>query len=254
MTVRLLLVEDDPSLASVLKDTLAAAGHAVTWVGNGNAAVNTALAARFDLIVLDVVLPGCSGFDVCKRLRDEACTTPILMLTARDSRDDRIHGLTLGADDYLTKPFDPEELLARLHALLRRSQARNSELVLCRFGEVSIHFLSGVVMRKGERVFLSTKELQLLHYLVTRPGLTLSRAELLREVWGCGASLTRTVDMHMATLRQKLEENPRMPRHLLTVRGEGYRFQLVKDSLPQQKQHTGDAPRSKSQEVFCKNT
>jgi len=173
------------------------------------------------------------GSSFAAKWRQQGIETPILMLSARGGREDRIQGLTSGADDYLTKPFDPEELLARVQALLRRARYRNGAGTALRIGEVTVHFLSGMVYRGERRVFLSTKELQLLHYLVRHGTRVVSREELLREVWGCGASLTRTVDMHVATLRQKLEADPKGPALIRTVRGEGYRLGVeVKDSLP----------------------
>lgn len=231
MPAHVLLVEDDNSLASVLRDTLEGAGYSVEWVANGTAALQ-ALAPTVELIILDVMLPGCDGVTLCRQWREQSIETPILMLSARATHDDRILGLTTGADDYLTKPFDPGELLARVQALLRRARYRMAGDTPHRIGDVTVHFLSGIVYRGDRRIFLSTKELQLLHYLVRHSTRVVSREELLREVWGCGASLTRTVDMHVATLRQKLEADPKMPALIRTVRGEGYRMGVdVKDSL-----------------------
>ena len=231
MSAQVLLVEDDPSLAPALRDGLETAGHAVTWVGSGTEALD-AWPPVVELIILDVMLPGCDGLTICGEWRQRGIETPILMLSARGEREDRIQAFAAGADDYLTKPFDPEELLARVQALLRRGRYRNSAGATHHIGDVTVHFLSGMVYRGERRIFLSTKELQLLHYLVRYHTRVVSREELLREVWGCAASLTRTVDMHVATLRQKLEADPKVPALIRTVRGEGYRLGVnVKDSL-----------------------
>ncbi|MBL8209433.1 MAG: response regulator transcription factor [Bryobacterales bacterium] len=236
MSAQVLLVEDDVSLTSVLRDTLESAGHAVTWVSSGTEALQ-AWSPVIELVILDLMLPGYDGLTVCGHWRQKGIETPILILSARGGRDDRIQGLTAGADDYLTKPFDPEELLARVQALLRRARYRNSADTTHRIGDVTVHFLSGMIYRGEQRIFLSTKELQLLHYLVRHATRVVSREELLREVWGCGASLTRTVDMHVATLRQKVEADPKVPALIRTVRGEGYRLGVeVKDSLPSDSQ------------------
>jgi two-component system alkaline phosphatase synthesis response regulator PhoP len=223
---RLLLVEDEPGLVLTLTDRLTSEGYSVTSVGDGNAAVDEALREAYDIVVLDVMLPGRDGFEVCRTLRHEGMRAPILMLTARGQLVDRVVGLKLGADDYLVKPFEMAELLARLEALLRRApRAAASASDQFRFGDIVIDTRRTEVTRNGELVELSALEFKLLRYFVEHAGATLSRDELLNEVWGYDAMpSTRTVDVHVAWLRQKLEENPRRPQYILTVHGLGYKF------------------------------
>jgi two-component system, OmpR family, alkaline phosphatase synthesis response regulator PhoP len=223
MPPNILLVEDDLNLAAVLSDTLRGAGYAVDCAAQ---CVMEQLTARpCDLVILDVLLPGESGFTVCRRLRDAGVHTPVLMLTGLNDAASIVKGLTEGADDYVTKPFDPAVLLARIQALLRREELyRAQNLSSYRFGEVFIDFMKGLVVRKNGRATLSAKELHLMRYLISRRGEVVSRHELLREVWGYPEAITRTVDVHIASLRQKVEDNPRQPAHIVTVRGEGYRF------------------------------
>jgi two-component system, OmpR family, alkaline phosphatase synthesis response regulator PhoP len=218
-----LLVEDEASLVLGLTDRLEAEGYRVTAVGDGESGLATASSGAFDLIVLDGMLPGRDGFDVCRTLRQRGITTPILMLSARGQVVDRVVGLQLGADDYLTKPFDVGELLARMDALLRRSVPAG--LNVCRFGDVVVNARAAEVCRGGRAVDLTAREFQLLVYFIEHKGATLSRDELLNAVWGYETSvLTRTVDVHVGQLRQKLEPHPRKPRHILTVHGLGYKF------------------------------
>jgi two-component system alkaline phosphatase synthesis response regulator PhoP len=225
MTHRILLVEDDPGLRLVLSHRLAAEGYRVGTAPDGEEGLRRATGERFDLVVLDVMLPGRSGFDVCQTMRLGGVETPVLMLTARAELADRVAGLKLGADDYLTKPFEMVELLARVEARLRRDGGRPEAPPAYRFGSVDVDFRRTEVHRDGQRVELSAKEFRLLRYLISRRGETLSRNELLDEVWGYDANPTsRTVDVHVAWLRRKLEENPRQPRHILTVHGLGYKF------------------------------
>jgi two-component system alkaline phosphatase synthesis response regulator PhoP len=224
---RLLLVEDEPGLQLALSDRLSAEGYAVVTAGDGNTAVTRATGEPFDVIVLDVMLPGRDGFDVAKTLRGQGIQTPILMLTARTQVVDRVVGLKLGADDYLTKPFETIELLARIEALLRRAPSGPSGLSLERyqFGDISVDVRKAEVTLKGEQLDLSAKEFQLLKYFIEHRGATVTRDELLHEVWGySNAPSTRTVDVHVAWLRQKLEPNPRVPQYILTVHGLGYKF------------------------------
>lgn len=218
-----LLVDDEPSLVMVLTDRLEAEGYGVTAVGDGDVALATATESPFDLIVLDGMLPGRDGYDVCRTLRQRGVKTPILMLSARGQVVDRIVGLQLGADDYLTKPFDVGELLARMTALLRR--ATPTGLDTFRFGDVVVNKRAAEVTRSDQPVELTAREFQLLVYFVEHEGAAISRDELLNAVWGYESTvLTRTVDVHVGTLRQKLEPHPRKPRHILTVHGLGYRF------------------------------
>jgi two-component system alkaline phosphatase synthesis response regulator PhoP len=201
-TARVLLVEDEPGLQLALTDRLVAEGY------------------------LDVMLPGRDGFDVAKTVRQQGVQTPILMLTARTQVVDRVVGLKLGADDYLTKPFEMMELLARIEALLRRAPASSGvSLERFQFGNILVDARKAEVTKDGALVDLSAKEFHLLRYFVEHRGATLSRDELLTEVWGYQAMpSTRTVDVHVAWLRQKLEPNPRVPQYILTVHGLGYKF------------------------------
>jgi two-component system alkaline phosphatase synthesis response regulator PhoP len=222
--MKLLLVEDEPNLVMTLTDRLVAEGYEVEAVGHATAALERGASAAHDLILLDVMLPGGSGFDICRTLRQRGVRAPILMLTARGQVVDRVVGLKLGADDYLVKPFDMAELLARIEALLRRAPAAATSDGF-RFADVTIDFRRAEVSRNGQPIELSAREYKLLRYFVAHEGATISRDELLNQVWGYHAMpSTRTVDVHIAWLRQKLEANPRHPRHLLTVHGLGYKF------------------------------
>jgi len=224
--LEILLVEDEPGLVRSLSDRLQSEGYDVEVEMDGESGAETARRDDFALILLDVMLPGRSGFDICRELRQQGVKTPILMLTARGETVDKILGLKLGADDYLTKPFDMLELLARVEALLRRSSgAAASGPGTAAFGDVTVDFRRAEVERAGEPVDLSALELRLLRYFVEHPGEVLTRDELLDEVWGYEATpVTRTVDVHVAALRQKLEPVPARPRHIQTVRGLGYKF------------------------------
>lgn len=226
MNLRILLVEDEPGLVLTLSDLLAADGYEVDVAQDGNTALLKASADPPQLIILDVMLPGKSGFEVCRELRQRGIDTAILMLTAKTQVIDRVLGLKLGADDYLTKPFDPAELLARVQALLRRVHKENlTPVARFRFANIDVDFDRSEVLKSGERINLTGKELQLLRYLVDNRGKVVAREELLKNVWQYQESVTsRTVDVHVAWLRQKLEVNAQSPRHFHTVRGVGYRF------------------------------
>lgn len=226
MSSRILLIEDEPGLVLTLSDLLGGEGYEVEAAMDGPSGIAKAVSGGHDLIILDVGLPGLNGFDLCRQVRKRGIDIPILMLTAHGGITDRVAGLKLGADDYLVKPFDPTELLARLEALLRRIRKEPAEPAAhFAFGGVSADFESGIVIKNGSRIELAGKELQLLRYFVQNRGKVLSRDELLKEVWQYQPSITsRTVDVHIVWLRQKLEENPQMPRHFHTVRGVGYRF------------------------------
>jgi two-component system, OmpR family, alkaline phosphatase synthesis response regulator PhoP len=226
MSSRILLVEDEPGLVLTLSDLLSNEGYEVETASDGLSGLSRALNEPFDAIVLDVMLPGKNGFDVCRELRRSGKDVAVLMLTARTQVFDRVLGLKLGADDYLTKPFEPSELLARVEALLRRVQKQNlTPVSRFEFGDVQVNFDSGEVLKSGEPVSLAGKELQLLRYLIEHRGNVVSRDDLLTNVWEYQSSVSsRTVDVHVAWLRQKLENNPSMPKHFHTVRGVGYRF------------------------------
>lgn len=229
MDATILLVEDEAGLVLTLTDRLTMHGYRVDSASDGETGLRKATDGSFDLILLDVMLPRLSGFDVCRRLREAGVTTPILLLTARGQLEDKVHGFQLGADDYLTKPFEVMELLARLEALIRRSRigsaAAPDKPNIVTFGKAEVNFKSGTVTMNGEPVTLSAREFQLLRFLVEHEGQIVSRDDLLRQVWGLHhVPITRTVDVHVTWLRQKLEENPRYPRHFLTLRGLGYKF------------------------------
>ncbi len=223
---RILLVEDEPSLVLTLSDRLLSEGYEVETAGDGETGLERALQGAFDLIVLDVMLPRKNGFDVCRDLRRQGSQTPVLMLTAKSRVVDKVVGLKLGADDYLTKPFDMMELSARIESLLRRARApRVPAKGSYAFGTVQVDFRRGEVRRDGRQIDLSALELKLLEHFIEHRGEVLSRDRLLDEVWGYDATpLTRTVDVHVASLRQKLEARPRKPQLILTVHGRGYKF------------------------------
>jgi two-component system, OmpR family, alkaline phosphatase synthesis response regulator PhoP len=222
---RILLVEDEPALVITLTDMLVGEGYDVDSSTDGGEAKNRILRESFDLVILDVMLPGMNGFDICKAVREQGYTMPILMLTARDQTRDKVQGLRTGADDYLAKPFDPHELLARIEALLRRAPAQTRSSDWQEFGDIRLDLQIGRVFRAGEKVDLSERELALLRYLIERRGTVVSRDELLLKVWGYStAPTTRTVDVHIAMLRQKLERDPKNPELIVTVHSQGYRF------------------------------
>jgi two-component system alkaline phosphatase synthesis response regulator PhoP len=223
---RLLLVEDEPGLRLTLTDRLQSEGYVVQTAIDGVDGLTQATAGAHDIIVLDVMLPRMNGFDVCRTLRQRGVATPILMLTAKGQVADKVVGLKLGADDYLTKPFESLELLARLEVLLRRrGNGPQPGGAVYRFGEIVVDFRRMEVTRAGQVVDLSAREFKLLKHFIEHRGDTLSRDALLSDVWGYGEMpLTRTVDVHVAGLRQKLEANPRSPQFILTIHGLGYKF------------------------------
>jgi two-component system alkaline phosphatase synthesis response regulator PhoP len=226
MSLRILLIEDEPGLVLTVSDLLSTEGYEVESAADGESGLSKAVAGKFDLVILDIMLPRKSGFDVCRELRQKGIDSAILMLTAKTQVVDRVVGLKLGADDYLTKPFDPAELLARVEALLRRVQKENRIPVQSfQFGDIEIDFERAVLMKAGHPVTLASKELQLLRYLVDNRGRVVPREELLQNVWEYSSDVSsRTIDVHVAWLRQKLEDNPQNPKHIHTIRGKGYRF------------------------------
>ncbi|MBV9505362.1 MAG: response regulator transcription factor [Acidobacteriia bacterium] len=227
MTSRVLLVEDEPDVQMIVGDLLRGHGHEVAASADGRDALRLAEEQRFDVMILDVMLPGISGFELCRLVRERGFDGGILMLTARAQVDDRVEGLSTGADDYLTKPFDSKELLARVSALLRRlGKSPLTPVLQYEFGEIAVDFAGRAVFRRGAQVNLAAKELLLLRQLIDHRGQVLSRERLLSRVWHDQPFIgARTVDVHIAWLRQKLEENPQAPRYIITVRGEGYSFQ-----------------------------
>jgi two-component system alkaline phosphatase synthesis response regulator PhoP len=229
MQAKILLVEDEPALRMTVGDRLRSSGYDVDDAADGGSGLQKATDSPFDLIILDIMLPGRDGFSVCEEIRKSGLIAPILMLTARGRLEDKVKGLKTGADDYLTKPFHMQELIARVEALLRRVPAQTAGTAAAsavdRFGDVRVDLKGTAVTRSGEPVNLSAREFQLLRYFIERPGTTLSREQLLTEVWGYSASaFTRTVDVHVASLRQKLEADPRQPRYIVTVQRLGYKF------------------------------
>ncbi len=221
---RILIVEDEPDLRRGLELNIRAEGYAVITAATGDEGVAAALGERPDLVILDVMLPGMSGFDVCRELRRQSFEAPIIMLTARAEETDRVVGLEIGADDYVTKPFGIRELLARIRVRLRR-RGENGDQSVVRFSDVEVNFDRHETTRAGRRVDLTTKELEILQLLVRHRGRTVSRDRLLEEVWGYEHfPTTRTVDNHILRLRQKLEPDPADPRFILTVYGDGYKF------------------------------
>ena len=226
---RILLVEDEPGLVLTLSDRLRREGFTVDTAGDGESGLEKAATGTFDLVLLDVMLPRKNGFDVLRDLRQRAVDTPVIMLTARGQVVDTVVGLKLGADDYLSKPFEMMELLARIEARLRRravpAAAAPAPADGYQFGEVRIDYRSAEVFRGGEPIDLSAREYQLLRHMIEHRGAIVSRDQLLNEVWGYNAMpSTRTVDVHVAWLRQKIEPNPKHPQFLLTVHGLGYKF------------------------------
>jgi len=227
MRRRILLVEDEPGLVMTLTDRLSQEEYEVDSVGNGRAALEKTAGKVFDMILLDIMLPYSSGLEVCQDLRRRGVKTPILMLTAKSQVVDKVIGLKLGADDYLSKPFEMIELLARMEALLRRTTQpdHTASTEKFQFGEILVNFRTTQVFRSGKPVKLSAREFKLLRYFIENTGTTISREQLLNAVWGYNAMVfTRTVDVHVAWLRQKIEPDPRHPRYIHTLYGHGYRF------------------------------
>jgi DNA-binding response OmpR family regulator len=223
---RVLVVEDNANLAFAVTTALQSEGFDVALASTGPDAVERARARDADLIILDLMLPGFDGYRVIRTLRADDITTPILVLTARGEEADKVRGLRLGADDYVTKPFGAMELLARVDALLRRSRLSPAAPVLDQFGEVQVNRAARTVKRRGEAIALTPKEFDLLIALMDRAGTVVPRADLLSVVWGYQQDVsTRTVDLHVSELRAKLEPNPARPVHIVTVRKTGYRFE-----------------------------
>jgi two-component system, OmpR family, alkaline phosphatase synthesis response regulator PhoP len=225
---KILLVEDETGLVLTLTDRLTSEGYKVTHAGDGEKGEKLASEGHFDLILLDVMLPKKNGFDIIRDLRKRGVTTPVLMLTARGQLNEKVVGLKLGADDYLTKPFEMLELLARIESLLRRPAPLLTpvlELASYSFGPFKIDFTKMELRRKGKLIGLSAREFSLLRYFIEHRGGVLSRETILNEVWGYDAMpTTRTIDTHITWLRQKIEDNPKFPKYILTVHGFGYKF------------------------------
>jgi two-component system alkaline phosphatase synthesis response regulator PhoP len=224
MDEKILVVEDDEVIRMTLGDRLRGEGYSVDFASNGEDGVKKATQDACDLVILDIMLPRKNGFDVCRDIRMAGIVVPVLMLTARGQVVDKVLGLKIGADDYLTKPFDANELLARIEALLRRAKAPAASGIQ-KFGSVEVDLKGTTVSRNGKPVPLSAREFQLFRYLIEHPNTTLSRDVLLKEVWSYSTdAFTRTVDVHVASLRQKLEKDPKHPSLIVTVAGLGYKF------------------------------
>ncbi|MEZ4310882.1 MAG: response regulator transcription factor [Polyangiaceae bacterium] len=226
-----LVVEDDPTLRLGLTKTLRSEGFRVEVAKTGPEGVELSQRLRPDLVLLDVMLPGMNGFEVCEELRRADADLPILMVTAKGEEHDKVRGLKLGADDYIVKPFGVAELCARVHAALRRKRAKEAESTVVTFGEVTVDFRAHRVSRSGSPVEMTALEVRLLRFLIEREGLLLPRQRILDGVWGADYFGTeRTVDNFINRLRTKLEVDPKAPRHIVTVRGAGYRFSREPDA------------------------
>ena len=224
MNESILLVEDEQALRTTLSDRLRGEGYTVDTAVDGQEGFDKASNLPYDLIILDLMLPRRSGLDVCRDIRQAGMATPILILTVRNETVDKVVGLRLGADDYVTKPFEAAELMARIEVLLRRVPIHAGQ-GLYEFGSIRVDVRRAEVTRNGKPVYLTAREFQLLRYFMERVGSTVPRDELLRSVWGYDTdTFTRTVDTHVGSLRQKLEENPKRPELILTVSGVGYKF------------------------------
>ncbi len=225
MANKILIVEDEPDMVMGLRDNFEFEGYEVITASDGAAGLERAREHKPDLVVLDIMLPKLSGLEVCKTLRTEGFEMPILMLTARGQEIDKVVGLELGADDYVTKPFSIREVLARVRAILRRTEGKAKRLSKYRFGEVDLDFEVYRASRAGEALDLSPREFELLRYLIERKGDTVTRDQLLQDVWGYDDyPSTRTVDTHIAKLRAKIGDSGTEPRYILTIHGSGYKF------------------------------
>ncbi|HKE03905.1 MAG TPA: response regulator transcription factor [Blastocatellia bacterium] len=225
MSGKVLIVEDDQAMAVALRDGFEYEGYSVQVARDGAAGLRLASEKELDLIILDVMLPKMSGFDICKQLRGAGNATPIIMLTARGQEIDKVVGLKIGADDYVTKPFSFMELMARVEALLRRTHRHNETPEEFHFGPITVNFKKFEVMKAGAPVEVSPREFNILKYFIEHRGEVITRDQLLDSVWGYGSfPLTRTVDMHIAKLRQKIEDTPSDPRYIVTVHRVGYKF------------------------------
>jgi two-component system alkaline phosphatase synthesis response regulator PhoP len=222
----ILVVEDDAGIRTILQDTLSSQGYHVISADNGIRGLELALELKTDLIILDVMLPLMDGFEICKRIRKEGITSPVLMLTVKDEEVDKVLGLELGADDYVTKPFSLKELSARVKALLRRVEDYRDEMRIYSFGSIELDFNTFESRKNGKDLGLTPLELKLLKLLITSRGRVITRDEFLDAIWGAdNLSVShRTVDSHIAHIRKKIEDDASHPRHILSVHSIGYRF------------------------------
>lgn len=230
---RILVIEDDPSIRMGLEDTLTAKGYEVEAVGRGVEGAERASSGKFDLIVLDVMLPDIDGFEVCRRIRNSpARKVAVIMLSARGAELDRVRGLELGADDYVTKPFSLMELLARVASVLRRAQGETIEPIALAFGGIDIDLVGQVATRRGKKIELPSRAFAILKVFARRPGEVVSRDTLLDEAWGHDDyPNTRTVDNHLVKLRRALEDEPEKPRFLITIHGAGYKLDVTREAV-----------------------
>jgi len=223
-TGRILIIEDDPAMLRGLKDTFTSKGLEVLTAPDGQSGLDASLSCDPDLILLDLMLPHVNGYEICRAVRERGLEMPILMLTAKGQEEDIVLGLNLGADDYITKPFRRNELIARVNAFLRRSKAKQSAIY--QFGGYELNLTAHKLFRRGQELELTTKEFALLSYLVSRRGCALARSDILNAVWGNSVIVTaRSVDRCVATLRSKLESDPHQPVFIQTIRDIGYRFE-----------------------------
>lgn len=225
MATTILIIEDDISIQRGLKDTLLFEGYEVESTLNGREGLEIALKLNIDLLLLDIMLPGLNGYEICKRLKEEKPELPIIMLTARGAELDKVIGLDFGADDYITKPFSIPELLARIRAVLRRIEKLAKVSDTYSFGKITLDFKKYQAFNEKDEINISSKEFAILKYLIAHEGEVIHRHELLDKVWGYEViPTTRTVDNYILELRKKLEETPSEPKHLISIRGVGYKF------------------------------
>jgi len=223
---KILIIEDEESILMALEDNLRLEGYEVLSARDGREGLSMAKERGHDLIILDIMLPQIDGFEVCKELRQAGITTPILMLTAKSQEIDKVLGLELGGDDYVTKPYSPRELLARVKSLLRRSKQVQQEIDQYTFSDVEVDFRKYEVKKSGRLIYLTALEFSILHFLINNKGQVVNRDDILDEVWGRDVYIqSRTVDKHISELRKKIEDNPSNPDFILGVRGIGYKFQ-----------------------------
>ena len=225
---RILIIEDDPAILKGLEISLRGEHYEVITATDGEKGYGMAKSRRVDLIILDIMLPGKNGYDICRDLRKDGFTSPILMLTSKKEVVDQVVGLKIGADDYMVKPFSQQVLVARIETLLRRQTAIKQEIETCNFDDISIDFKKMESTKNGKPLQLSVKEYEILRYVIEREGEPVTRDMLLTDVWGYGnveaIPTTRTIDTHILSLRKKIEDDPANPRHLLTIPKKGYKF------------------------------
>ena len=226
MSKRILVVEDEPGILLSIKDEFESEGYTVYTAEDGENALEVTKEKSPDLIILDIMLPKLDGYEVCKRLRRESDTTPVIMLTVKDKEIDKILGLELGADDYVTKPFSLRELLARVKAILRRTEERASDLTSYSFGHIELDFKSYEAKKKGKKLEFTPLQFKMLKLLIQKNGKVDTRDDFLDKIWGEDNVLisSRTIDSHVTNIRRKIEDDPSKPKHIISIRGLGYKF------------------------------